>query len=150
MHRLRRGNGGVRVAHGGHGDEAALHDDEWFDAEERRFPQHQIGPFADLDAAHLVADAVRNRRVDGEFGDIAFDPRVVMAVTVAGQLAALLFHFVRGLPATHDDFTDAAHGLAVGAEHADRTEVVQYVFSRNRFATDSAFGKRQVFGNRRV
>ena len=90
---------------------------------------------------------MRNGWVDREFGDIAFDTCVVMPVAVTGQRAALLFHFVRGLPATHDDLADTAHGLAVGAEHADRAQVVKYVFGCNRFAPYAALSKGQIFGD---
>ena len=70
-----------------------------------------------------------------------------MAVGVAGQAAALLLHFVRGLPSADDDFTHPPHGLAVAAHHADRTQVVQDVFGRDGFFADAAFGKGQVFGD---
>ena len=158
VHRLWRGDGGIGVTHGGHGDEAPLHDDERFDAKKRRFPQHDVGPFAYLDAAHLVADAVCNRRVDGELGHIAFDAAVVVSIVVAhqtvrpkgGQFAALLLHLVCGLPAAHDDLTHAAHGLRVRGEHADRAQVVQDVFGSDGFFADAALGKCQILGDGRI
>ena len=57
---------------------------------------------------------------------------------------------MRRLPGSDDDFTDAAHGLAVAAHHADRAQVMQHIFGGNRFFSDAAFGKCQVFGNARV
>ena len=105
-----------------------------------------------------MADAVGNRGVDGELGHIAFDAAVVVSVAVAhqtirakgGQFAALLFHFVRGLPAAHDDLAHTAHGLRVRREHADRTEVVQDVFGSDGFFADAALSKRQIFGDGRI
>jgi hypothetical protein len=64
MHRLRRRDRGVGVAHRGGGDHAALEDQRRLDAEESRLPEHQVGELADLDRADQVADAVRDRRVD--------------------------------------------------------------------------------------
>jgi hypothetical protein len=49
-----------------------------------------------------------------------------------------------------DDFADAAHGLAVGADHRERAEVVQDVFGGNGLAADAAFGEGHVFGDARV
>ena len=88
-----------------------------------------------------------NGRVDGVFGDVALDAKVVVARTVTGQWPALQLHLVRGLPGAQDHLAHAAHGLAVRAEHADRANVVQYVFGRNRLLADAAFGKGQIFGN---
>jgi hypothetical protein len=42
------------------------------------------------------------------------------------------------------------HALAVGAEHRDGADIVQHVFRGDRLRADAAFGKRHVFGNRRV
>ena len=42
---------------------------------------------------------------------------------------------------------DAAHALAVGAEHGDRADVVQHVLRGNGLGADAAFGERHVFGN---
>ena len=159
MHRLGRGDGGAGVAHGGQGDKAALEHQRGLDAKEGRFPHHQVRPFAHFDAAHFVADAVRNRGVDGVFGDVALGPEVVVAAVFFGGLAAarigaepaaLGFHFVGGLPGADDDFAHAAHRLAVAAHHGDGAHVVQHVFGGNGFFADAAFGKGQVFGNARV
>ena len=114
MNGLRRGDGRVRVAHGCHGDETTLHDDEGFDAKERWFPQHHVRPLAHFQAAHFMADAVGDGGVDGQLGHVAFHAGVVMPVGVAGQRATLLFHLVGGLPATHAHLTHATHGLRVG------------------------------------
>ena len=58
VHRLRRGDGGVGVAHVGPGDESALEDGLGFHAEERGFEDDEVGEFADGDGADDVADAV--------------------------------------------------------------------------------------------
>ena len=60
-----------------------------------------------------MADAVRNGWVDGEFGHVALHACVVVTFCISWQFAALNFHFVRGLPATQNNFTHTAHGLAV-------------------------------------
>ena len=58
--------------------------------EHRGLPQHQIGQFADFDAADDVAHAVRHGRVDGVFGDVASDPQVVVVDRILRQRPALL------------------------------------------------------------
>ena len=150
MHRLRCRNRGARVAHGGHRNEAAFQNDRRLNAEKCRLPDHQVGELADFNRADLVRNAVGNRRVDGVFGDVAFDAEIVVAFGVARQLAALLLHLVGVLPGADDDFADAAHGLAVAGHHADGAQVVQDVLGGDGFLADAAFGKGQVFGNRRV
>ena len=50
---------------------------------------NQVGPLAGFDRAHLVRQALCERRVDRELGDVALDARVVMAFGVAEQPAAL-------------------------------------------------------------
>ncbi len=97
-----------------------------------------------------MADAVGNRRVDGVLGDVAFGAEVVIAFAVARQSPALFFHLVGGLPGTCDHLANPPHGLAVGADHRERAEVMKDVFGGNRLATDAAFGKGHVFGNARV
>ena len=156
MHRLRCGNAGIGIAHGGHGNEAAFQNQRRFDAEEGGLPHHQVGPFADLNAADLMADAVGDGRVDGVLGHIAFGAKVVVALQVFHGLgptglrlqpAALLFHLVGRLPGAQNHLAHAAHGLAVAAHHRYRTQVVQHVFGGNGLFANAAFGKGQVFGN---
>ena len=43
------------------------------DAEECRLPKHEIRQLADLDRAHQVRDAMRDRWIDGVLGDVALD-----------------------------------------------------------------------------
>ena len=165
VHRLRRRDAGVGVAHQGRGNEAALEHEAGLDAEEGRPPQHQVGPLADLDAADVVRDAVRDGRVDGVFGDIALDAEVVVAGVVCDRRtltpalslrgrgskpAALALHLVRRLPGADDDFADAPHGLAVAGHDADGAEVVQDVLGGDGLAPDAALGEGQVLGDRRV
>ena len=97
-----------------------------------------------------MRNAVGNRRVDGVLADVALGAEVVVAGAVFWQGAALLLHLVGVLPGADDDLAHAAHGLAVAAHHADGAQVMQDIFSRNRFFADAAFSKGQVFGNRRV
>ncbi len=79
VHRLRRRDRRVRIAHRRGDDEAALDDHGRLGAEERRPPQHQIGELADRDRPDLVRDAVGDRRVDRVLGEVALDPEVVVA-----------------------------------------------------------------------
>ena len=45
------------------------------------------------------------------------------------------------------DLADAAHRLAVARHHADRAEIVQDVFGRDRLAANAALGERHVLGD---
>jgi hypothetical protein len=84
VHRLRGRDRSVGVAHQAGGDGAALEDQRRLDAEERRAPEHQVGPLTHFDRAHFMADAVGDRRVDGVLGDVAFGAEVVVACAVTG------------------------------------------------------------------
>ena len=75
--RLRGGNGAVGVAHDAHDHLAALDHHFRLHPKERRFPDHQVGKLALLDAANIVGDAVRNGRVDGVFRNKALEAGVV-------------------------------------------------------------------------
>ena len=66
-HGLRRRDAGIRVAHVGHGNEAAFENDLGFDPEEGGFPDHGIGQFSHFDAADFVRNAVGAGGVDGVF-----------------------------------------------------------------------------------
>ena len=114
------------------------------------FQRTRSASLPDFDRTDEVAHAVGDRGIDRVFGDVAFDAEIVVAAGFAGQAAALLFHFVGGLPGARDDFADAAHRLAVAAHHADRAEVVQNVFRGDGFAANAAFGKRHIFGQVRI
>ena len=72
------------------------------------------------------------------------------AAGIAAQTAALHFHFVRGLPATQDDFSNASHRLAVAGDHRKRTQIMQNVFRSDGFAPDPRLGKRDVLGYCRI
>jgi hypothetical protein len=67
-----------------------------------------------------------------------------------GELAALHLHLVRGLPGADDHFADPAHRLRVRRKHREGAQVVENVLGGDRLAPDPRFGKRDVFGNRRV
>ena len=120
------------------------------DPEERRRPQHEIGELALLDRADVLRHAVRDRRVDGVFGDVALDAGVVIVALFLAQPPALLLHLVGGLPGADDDLADPAHGLAVRRHHRQRAEVVQDVLRRDGLLADAAFGERQVLRDRRI
>ena len=146
---LRGGDAGVGVAHGGADDSAALDHQVRLDAEEGGRPEDEVGQFAGFDGADFVGDALRDGRVDGVFGDVAFGAGVV-GFAVAGQGAALGLHLVGGLPGADDHLADAAHGLAVAADHADGAEVMQDVLRGDGLAADAAFGEGDVLGDVRV
>ena len=138
MHRLRRGDGGVGVAHGRTGNHAAFQNQRGFDAKESRLPQHQIRQLTDFNRADFVGNAVGNGGVNGVFGDIALGAQVVgPQCFIFRQQAALHFHFVGGLPGAADDFTYATHGLGVGGDHRDHAQVVEDILSGDGFATNT-------------
>ncbi len=88
--------------------------------------------------------AVGNRGIDGVFGNVAFDPQIVVARGFARQRPALLLHLVRRLPRAGDDFADAAHGLRIRTHHADGTEVVQDIFGSDGLAANAALGEGDI------
>ena len=148
VHRLRRGDGGVGVAHGRTGNHAALQNQRGFDAKESRLPQHQIRQLTDFNRANFVGNAVGNGGVDGVLGDIAFSTQVIGPQRfIFRQQAALHLHFVRRLPGAADDFTYATHGLGVGGDHRDHAQVVQNILGGDGFTTNTRIGKGHVFGN---
>ena len=149
-HGLRSGNRRVGVAHDRPRDHAALHDHLRLHSEKRRLPQHQVREFARFHRADFVRDAVGNRGIDRELGDVAPHAHVVASGFFAGQRSALALHFVRGLPGARDDFADPAHRLRIGRHHADRAQIVKHVFGGNRFGPDARFGESHIFGNRRA
>ena len=79
VHRLRRRDRGVGIAHRRGGDGAAQDHEVGLHAEERRAPQHQVGALADLQRAQLVRHALGDGRIDGVLGDVALDAEVVVA-----------------------------------------------------------------------
>ncbi len=81
MHRLRRRNRGIGVAHRRGDDEAALDDQRRLDPKKRRLPQHDVGQLTHLQRADQVADAVSDGGVDGVLGDVTLDPKIVGALT---------------------------------------------------------------------
>src|SRR5262249_27066746 len=131
-------------------NDAALDDHLRFGTEEGRFPQDEIRELSSFDGANEVRYAVRNRRVDRVFRNVAFDAQVVVPGGFARQSTALVFHFVRRLPRTGDHFANAAHRLAVTGHHADRAEVVEDIFGGDGFAANAAFGKRDILGKVRI
>ena len=88
---------------------------------------------------------MRDRRINCVFGDVALYSKVVIALGILRESAPLYFHLVCGLPRARDHFTDAAHRLRVTRNHAEHTQIVEDVFSRNSFRPDPALGERNVF-----
>ena len=149
MHRLRRRDRGIRIAHRGCRDRAAEQHHFRLDAEEGRIPDDQIGAFAHLDRTDLMADAMGDCRVDRVFGDVAFDAEIVVLAALLREPPALALHLVGRLPGADRHFADAAHGLAVGRDDREGADIMQDVFRRDRLLADAAFGKGDVFGDRR-
>src|SRR5680860_869245 len=98
------GDGSIGVAHGRGHNHITLENLAGFDAEKRRFPRRRIGEFANLHGADFMADAVRDRWIDGVFRNVTLDATVVVVRGIGTQAAALAFHLVRGLPGAGDDF----------------------------------------------
>ena len=86
VHRLRRGNGGIGIAHGSGDDEATLDNQGRLDAEEGGSPQRYIRQLADLKGTHYMADAMGDGWVDGVLGDITLDAEIVVLGGVAFQI----------------------------------------------------------------
>ena len=97
-----------------------------------------------------MGHAVCDGGVDGDLGHIAQNTEVVVVLVVLGQLTTSHFHGMRGLDGTLPVLTDTAHGLGVGREHGDTAQIMQHVFSSNRFRTDTAFSKSSVRRDSRV
>src|SRR5262249_61300781 len=81
--------------------------------ETRWRPQHEIREFALPHRADMLRHAVRDRRVDGVFGDVALGPCVVVVALLLLEPPALLLHLVGGLPGADDDLAESSHRLAV-------------------------------------
>src|SRR5258707_14277554 len=150
MYRRRGRDRRIRIACWGGGDGAALDDKVWLYSEKGRRPQYEISQLALLDRADVFRHAMGDRRIDGIFGDIALRPGVIVVALVLRQPAALLFHFVGGLPGADDDLADAAHGLAVRRHHGERAEVMEDILGRDGLLADAAFRERQVLGDGRI
>jgi len=150
MHGLRRGYRSIRIAHLRGCDHAALQDHRRLHAEERRLPQHQISDFAGFDRSDDMRNAMRDRRVDRVFGDIALCAEIIISLAVFWQSAALHLHFVRSLPGSHDDFADASHRLRIRGHHRNGAQIVQDIFGGNRLSADTGFGESDIFGDRRI
>ena len=114
------------------------------------FHKNEIGELSGFDRADLGGNAVRDGRIDGVFGDVAFGAVIIIARGIFGERAALRFHFVRGLPGARDDFADASHGLRIAGEHADHAQVVENIFRGDGFRANAAFGEGDVFGHVRI
>lgn len=129
------------------GDEAALDDVGGLGAEPSRVPDDEVGELADLDAAHEVGEALGEGGVDRVLAHVAPDPEVVGAgAPVGGEGAPLDLVLVGRVPGAQDDLAAAAHGLGVGAHHADGAEVVQDVLGGDGLGADAALGEGHVLG----
>ena len=150
MHGLRRGDGSIGVPHQRHGNRAALQHHIRLHAKEGRRPHHQIGNLANFNAADMIGNALRNRRIDCVFGDIALGARVIIIAFFFWQAATLHLHLMRGLPGADNHLAHSAHRLAVGRHHADGADIMQNIFCRDGFLANAAFGKGHIFRNARI
>ena len=98
----------------------------------------------------MLGQAMGQGWVDRVFGEVALDPKIVVALIVFGQWAALALHLVGGLPGADDDFADPPHRLAVRRHHAEGAEIVQDVLGGDRLAPDAALGEGDILGDARV
>src|SRR5450432_905716 len=85
--------------------------------------------------------------IDSVLGYVTLDPKIIIPSCVLRQRTPLDFHFMGGLPCTHDHLPDAAHRLRVTAYHAEYAEIVQDVFGGNGFWADTTLGKGDIFRN---
>jgi hypothetical protein len=98
-----------------------------------------------------VADAVRDRGVDGVLREVAERAEVVgVGVRGTGERAELGLHLVRGLPGAADDLADAAHGLRVGGHHRDGAQIVETVLGGDGLGADARLGEGDILGDLRV
>ena len=79
------GQRGVRIAHCAQPIMPPLMHQLRLGAEERRLPQHEVGHLARPRSSPGRRDAVRDRRVDRDLGDVAQDAEVVVARRVLRQ-----------------------------------------------------------------
>ena len=149
VHRLRRRDRGVGIAHRRGHDRAADQHHVGLGAEEGRRPDHQVGALADLDRADMARDAVGDGGIDRVLGDVALDADIVVVAGLLLQPAALLLHLVGGLPGADHDLADPAHRLAVGRHHREGAHVVQDVLGGDRLLADAALGEGHVLGDAR-
>ena len=103
-HRLRSRNAGVRIAHLGPGDGAALDDHFGLGPEHGGLPQNEIGKLRGFDRAHEVGHAVGHIGVDGVLGNIPQDAFVVSKLVLFLEPPKFLFlrctgnHVIHQLP----------------------------------------------------
>ena len=91
-----------------------------------------------------MAYAMRNSRIDGQLGNVAQYPEVIVAVAVFWQFPAGDFHGMGCLHNAQPVFSDASHRLRVARKHRDYAHVMQHVFRRDSFRTDAAFSEGDV------
>ncbi len=138
---------GVGVAHLCIGNYPTLNYDFGLSAKKRRLPQDQIRQLADLHRTDLRGHSVRDRRIDGVFGDIAAGAEVVGPIGILGQQAALLAHLVRRLPGPADHFAHPPHRLAVGGDNRQRAQVVQNILGGDRLLANPALSEGHILGD---
>ncbi len=138
--------GGVGVAGDAVGGEAGLEDQLRLGAEVVWAPEHDVGELAGLDGADLVGEAVGDGRVDGQLGDVAQHPLVVVLGPVALHRAEFGLHLAgQGEGAAHG-LAGPAHALGVGGGDADDAQVVQHVLGAHGAGPDPVAGHRGVTG----
>jgi hypothetical protein len=133
-------------------NETALQNKGRLRSEPRGIPDDEIGQLVHLDAAYEMTETLGNGRVDGVFAYIPLHSEVVTTTLAAGcsifrQCAPLQLILVRRIPCAQNDLATAAHGLRVGAHHADGAEVVQDILGGNGLCADAALGKGYVLGD---
>ena len=69
---------------------------------------------------------------------------------IVGQCAALVLHLRGELPGAADHLVDAAHALAVGAEHRDGAESCSTSSAAMVWRADAALGEGHILRDRRI
>ena len=95
-----------------------------------------------------MGEPLRHRRVDGILAHVASHAVVVcVGALVLGQLAPLQPVLVRRVPRAQDDLAAAAHGLRVGAHHADGAQVLEDILGGDGLGADAGLGEGDVLGD---
>ena len=97
-----------------------------------------------------MGDTVRQRRVNGVFGDVALHAKVVVIASLFRQCAALHLHAVRHLPGAENHFAHAAHRLGIRGGQRECADIVQHIFRSDGFPANARFGKSHILGDIRV
>lgn len=127
---------------------SALKDIARFRAKPRRIPQNEIRKLANLNTTNNMTKALRNGWVNSVLAHIALYSRIVCSrAFIFWQPTPLDLILVRRIPRSQNDLSTTSHCLRVRTHHADGAFIVQYIFRRDGFGTDTTLGESYIFGN---